>query len=312
MPTPHSHYDNLKVARDATPAQIRAAYRQLTRQHHPDRNPGNADAQRVMSVINVAYDVLSDPARRQEHDLWLAQAEAVQVRPRRPKHTLHVPEAAQQQRGAWVAEEAAQRRQRQALAERRWRAAALHLRRFGAIYGVVAVALVWYLSAAGGAPMPPGLLSVSAEAPARTVTAFGGYVRASVAPNGQRWPGASGYVDGYELLNKGGASEVVIDNSRSDADVFAKLVSLDGPVAFPVRTVFIAARGRLVLDMLSIGTYDVRYRNLTSGGLYRTPAFILEEVHTPRGTQHSVASLSLSAATDGKLQIYAMTEAEFP
>jgi len=67
-----------------------------------------------------------------------------------------------------------------------------------------------------------------------------------------------------------------------------------------------------VLDMLSIGTYDVRYRNLTSGGLYRTPAFILEEVHTARGTQHSVASLSLSAATDGKLQIYAMTEAEFP
>lgn len=313
MPTFHSHYDNLKVARDATPEQIRTAYRQLTRQHHPDRNPDNADAQRVMSVINVAYDVLSDPVRRLEHDRWIAQLEAASpMRPGRNKPTLHVPEVAQQQRSAWAAEEAAQRRQKQAVVQRRWRAAARHLRRFGAVYGGAVLALAWYFVAGGGSAMPPGLRAIAAESAARAGQPVAGYARAAVAPNGQGWPQASGYVAGYERLNLGGLSEVVIDNSRNEVDVFAKLVSLDGPSPLAVRTVFVAARGRLVLETLSIGTYDLRFRNLASGSFYRTPAFILEEVHTTRGTQHSVATLPLSASPDGSLQSYALTEGEFP
>ena len=43
MPKVHSHYENLKVARDASIDDIRGAYRALTRRHHPDRNPHNAD-----------------------------------------------------------------------------------------------------------------------------------------------------------------------------------------------------------------------------------------------------------------------------
>ena len=81
MPKVHSHYENLKVARDASPEAIRAAYRVLTRQYHPDRNPGDARAERVMAMINVAYEALSDPARKAEHDLWIQRAEAVSARP---------------------------------------------------------------------------------------------------------------------------------------------------------------------------------------------------------------------------------------
>ena len=122
---------------------------------------------------------------------------------------------------------------------------------------------------------------------------------------------ASGYVDGYPQMNQGGLSEVMVDNSHNGTDVFAKLVSLDGPTAFPVRSFFVAAHSRFTLAGLATGTYDLRYRNLASGGLLRSPAFILEEVSTARGTQHSVTTVKLHQAADGSLQTYSLGDAEF-
>lgn len=72
----HTHYDNLKVARNAPPEVIRAAYKSLSQKYHPDRNPNNPDAVRIIKIINAAYEVLSDPRRRQEHDEWIAREEA--------------------------------------------------------------------------------------------------------------------------------------------------------------------------------------------------------------------------------------------
>ena len=76
-PTPptrqQTHYDNLKVSRDAPPEVIRAAYRSLSQKYHPDRNPGNPDAARIMAILNVAYEVLADPVKRKEHDRWIEQ-----------------------------------------------------------------------------------------------------------------------------------------------------------------------------------------------------------------------------------------------
>jgi curved DNA-binding protein CbpA len=75
MASLHTHYDNLKVARDAPPEVIRAAYKTLSQKFHPDRNPGNPEAARIMAIINASYDVLSDPAKRKEHDTWIKQNE---------------------------------------------------------------------------------------------------------------------------------------------------------------------------------------------------------------------------------------------
>jgi hypothetical protein len=75
MPRFQTYYDNLKVPRTATPEAIRAAYRLLSQKHHPDRNPDNPEATRVMVLLNVAYQVLSDPAKRAEHDCWIRQKE---------------------------------------------------------------------------------------------------------------------------------------------------------------------------------------------------------------------------------------------
>ncbi|MBT2498494.1 molecular chaperone DnaJ [Agromyces sp. ISL-38] len=62
------HYEVLGVAHDATPDEIKKAYRRLARELHPDVNPGAEASERFKSVTH-AYDVLSDPKQRQQYDL---------------------------------------------------------------------------------------------------------------------------------------------------------------------------------------------------------------------------------------------------
>jgi hypothetical protein len=60
-------YSILSISRDASSREIRAAYRQLTFKHHPDRNP-HPDSNKVWSRINDAYEVLSNPDRKARYD----------------------------------------------------------------------------------------------------------------------------------------------------------------------------------------------------------------------------------------------------
>ncbi|MBU4466240.1 MAG: molecular chaperone DnaJ [Actinobacteria bacterium] len=62
------HYEVLGVPRDATPDQIKKAYRRLARELHPDVNPG-ADASERFKLVTHAYDVLSDTEQRQRYDM---------------------------------------------------------------------------------------------------------------------------------------------------------------------------------------------------------------------------------------------------
>lgn len=78
MNGPHTHYDNLKVTRNAPPEVIRAAYKTLCQQFHPDRHGGDLKATQTFQIINAAYEVLSDPGKRRQHDEWIAKAEAVE------------------------------------------------------------------------------------------------------------------------------------------------------------------------------------------------------------------------------------------
>jgi curved DNA-binding protein CbpA len=78
-----TYYDILKVDQTAAPGNVRAAYRSLAQRYHPDKLPGNADAQRVMAALNEAYAVLSDPQQRASYDRSLASARAATRRPQR-------------------------------------------------------------------------------------------------------------------------------------------------------------------------------------------------------------------------------------
>jgi molecular chaperone DnaJ len=62
------YYKILGVGKNASDEEIKKAYRKLARQHHPDRNPGNKQAEERFKEISQAHDVLSDPEKRKAYD----------------------------------------------------------------------------------------------------------------------------------------------------------------------------------------------------------------------------------------------------
>jgi curved DNA-binding protein len=68
MPEYKDYYKILGVDRNATQEEIKSAYRKLALKYHPDRNPGNKEAEAKFKEINEAYEVLSDPEKRKLYD----------------------------------------------------------------------------------------------------------------------------------------------------------------------------------------------------------------------------------------------------
>ncbi|HZT27791.1 MAG TPA: molecular chaperone DnaJ [Pseudolabrys sp.] len=62
------YYEVLGVSRSCTDAELKAAFRKLAMQHHPDRNPGDKECEHKFKEINEAYDVLKDGDKRAAYD----------------------------------------------------------------------------------------------------------------------------------------------------------------------------------------------------------------------------------------------------
>jgi len=72
QPTAPDHYATLGLDRDCADTQIRAAYRLLAKQHHPDVNGSSRAAVAQTQALNAAYEILNNPARRRKYDCELA------------------------------------------------------------------------------------------------------------------------------------------------------------------------------------------------------------------------------------------------
>jgi molecular chaperone DnaJ len=86
-------YDVLGVGRDASDDDILKAYRRLAKEHHPDRNPGDAEAEARFKEVTAAYEVIGDAGRRAEYDRFGAAPSRRSWSPSRPNfgpfHTVH-------------------------------------------------------------------------------------------------------------------------------------------------------------------------------------------------------------------------------
>jgi molecular chaperone DnaJ len=66
----HDYYETLGVARKASADEVRKAYRKLARKYHPDLNPGDKSSEDRFKNVQEAYDILSDPKKRQMYDQY--------------------------------------------------------------------------------------------------------------------------------------------------------------------------------------------------------------------------------------------------
>jgi molecular chaperone DnaJ len=85
------YYSILGISRSASDKEIKAAYRRLARQYHPDVNPGNKAAEERFKSINEAYEVIADPEKRKKYDQYGDQWQDAE----------RYAEAAKQQAEAW-------------------------------------------------------------------------------------------------------------------------------------------------------------------------------------------------------------------
>jgi hypothetical protein len=487
-----THYDNLKVARNAPPEIIRAAYKTLSQKHHPDRNGNSPESQRVMKIINASYAVLSDSNERRKHDAWIQQQEspeAYQEQPARSTGKIEFSTPTSGQVNFCDLDEAAQKKLRERVSGANRNQYAIKLDGvfwnyvwiialsgwFYYIYssvleyrwsdettywhaGITAVVVVllarnisWVYSW-HSKPLKSWLvvtplylmklhldrvvywpiwtisdikathnyrnglyqdtsLSISLDGkretffispekayqlllnrlkeydqkfraaissndlayiidndeflelrekdykPSKskpisaiaiylllTVFAFGflgasynlnqsrpfkpaylksttpynskpsgkpNYVRPATAPNGSAWPSQAAYVANYPRLNSNGLSSVTVDNTQNDSDVFVKLVSITSSESYPIRFFYIPAFGKIKVSNVDAGLYDIRYRDLTTGGLARSESFSLEEVATYNGTRYSDITMTLYKVRNGNMQTYGLSESEF-
>src|ERR1700746_2200890 len=64
------YYESLSIERTASDGDIKAAFRKQAMQCHPDRNPGDKDAEHRFKEINEAYEILKDPNKRAAYDRY--------------------------------------------------------------------------------------------------------------------------------------------------------------------------------------------------------------------------------------------------
>lgn len=295
----HTHYDNLKVSRHAPQEVIRASYKALSQKYHPDKNPGDEKAARIMAVVNSAYNVLADPVRRKEHDEWIA-SEEWEVEWLESSNAKD----GQLRKGgdAGDAPSAHKPRRARLMRDPRWWLGLVTCFVAGAATAVLLLqqpgmmpdALAW-----SGVQKPVSVLAstpptaaatpvTAAAAPAPAPDTWAGRgtpairtlgiaqlvvpdrvpdcstdLQTLTAPGGEPWPAESTYLPGYPVGNEGAGMQVTIDNSANTSPVFVKLYDVERRAN--VRHAFVQPRATFTLDKLTAGKYEVHYQNVVVG-----------------------------------------------
>lgn len=273
----HTHYDNLQLTQNATDAEIRQAYRRLSKKYHPDLSD-DPDAHRIMQIVNRAYEVLSNPQSRAEHDKWITmqylqqqqtvvQAQSITYYDTEENEEPHYPQPKRQTHHAYQTDYFSTHQQHQSSYKR-------------ILMGLLAISVVLFglviwqgwgwlqktqlLSLIFHDNVPTQQVNVTENGEfAPTSNENESYTRPNTAPNGNPFPEDSNYVEGYPVISGMGNGKLVIENVRNSSDVFAQLYEKNSPQ--PIRTFFILERDQMTLNQLDAGKYFVRYYQLDNG-----------------------------------------------
>ncbi|MBI5276470.1 MAG: J domain-containing protein [Burkholderiales bacterium] len=358
MPLVHTHYENLKVARNAPPEVIRAAYRVLSQKYHPDKQPiaNRADAERVMALVNQAYEILSDSTRRAEHDAWIAQQEAPSSSPA----AAPAPTPAPSSSGRRASPPPPPPPERSGPVSVGYALATT-------LAVIVGINLLVPSKTSTTQPrfvepivVSPGVTEptlrfvpaddVVLDKPAKPVVptdparqpryltdaeVFGSqqanrvadkakpahattatpkperftYEEARGSPAVTTWPSRAAYLPGLPVFASGGLSTLTIDNGQNDSNVYVKLFSV--PDGKALRHIFIPAGQSFTAAKVRAGSYEVRYKDLSTGALSASEPFELKQYAHEGGTRYSNVTMTLYKVAQGNMHMRRISEAEF-
>lgn len=327
----HTYYDNLKVARNAPPEVIRAAYRAMAQKWHPDLNPGSVEAPRVMKLINEAYEQLTDPVKRRAHDVWIETIERESVSqstfsPNKPssngKQYSKSKINSNFVRVWWLlvafivfgvfklfssfdgsapsdltTNTHTYSQQQSSNAPVNWSDYTPVKPEVQQLLEKAAIGSKDQTSAKL-IPFTGTLDNVSSEEVNSTVDIAllrhknNKYVKSTTAPNNKQWPSVASYLEGYPILGPEGLSSLRIDNTQNNNDAHVKLILADESHK-TVRQFFIPAYGYFIAEQLSPGSYEIRYRDLENGSITRSDWFVIKQVESAEGIRSTNASIAI-------------------
>ncbi len=305
-----THYENLKVSEKAPEEVIKAAYRVLSMRWHPDKNPGDPRAVRIMRILNEAYEVLSDPVKRLAYDATLAGSRpSSSTPPRKPSPSpasAWRPRPARTFSFAIILRNIGRWNPRWALA-----CAAVPVVAFGVF--IAGTAARHYLASRAElqntAPSQVDETTLAAETfpPQPFID-----VRFTNPLDGQPWPKKASYLTGFEKLATSGYSSVTVDNSKNTSDVFLKLVSVEyHKPSKVVRVCFIPARAAFTFYRITPGRYELRYDEVEDGACLKTETFVLSETKRHQGVECTQLRVPLYGVTGRSLSLLQSDEREF-
>jgi len=289
-----------------------------------------------MSIINASYKILSDPEKRQQHDAWIAGMEqyektaaAIQNSSgpgssqkakgqsslhKSPAYKTEYEKAASAFRQYSYGAESSRTETsqpsppkakptgRQSLRDSK---ILTHLRKYWFFYFLLALILIAYIATSKDEE------ETSYKPPVKYTQAKPKYSRPFFAENGSPWPQASGYIKGYPHRFADGRSQVTVDNSNTNSDMFVKLFNLDETKATAVRVFFIKAGDQYTVKNITQGNYDIRYKNLNTGHCFRSEPFLLQEFPEADGVRYSTIRMTLYKALQGNMKTRNIVEEDF-
>lgn len=313
MPKIHSHYENLKVSRNAPPEIIRAAYKLLSQKYHPDKYNQNPEYARIMVIINTSYKVLIDPIQRKVHDSWILEQEKLLTQKQNLKDFSNSAQG-NNAKYPYGSTSSSAKKNLQSLNNKRISSKKIVSLIF------VAVLIIFFIMMIGSTQTSykkPGYqnsvkgASTAQGYPSKLIpsSTTSGYMRPLKAPNGLPWPIKANYLDGYEIKNNRGLSSITIDNSRGSSDVYFKLASISGKEE---RHLFIPRGEAFAMENVDAGKYKLKYKLLDNGSIYKVDKILLlEEVYTDYGTRYSNVKYTLYEVPHGNMTRTRISEEEF-
>jgi len=314
----HSHYENLRVGRNAPPEVIRAAYRALCQLHHPDLNSKDVDSNRKLAIINRAYETLIDSEKRREHDEWIEDQEW------EPDED-EIAEEDSQSNPEQCRDESSTNTAATAGMRWTWRPNQLILWIGLVTGGMVLAYYPWENYSRSNVLVYPQVQNRTFDesippTPSLTTAGkqntFGGTPTASrrleFAPNGRSWPAQTGYLRGYPILHQQGNSTIRINNTSGIENWNTKLVSVESDGLYDVRYLLMKTGDEFILKDVLAGKYELHFQSLADEkNCWKSPVYLINEERQENGIRYTTLSLTIFGVKNGNLEKIPIDPAEF-